>query len=147
VLEAIRDVPAVIGDTNNHPWTNEDRDRNAAATAEAIKEPLDRLMVALAVSYANPVQEHLAHVGALYAGGSLGRNPLPIGAALINPPPGGYPELDIERLKRNAEIVAKVRDVKIDRRRSSPLLHGHCGESAAGRQAHRPRHRDRGTNR
>ena len=112
VLEAIRDVPAVIGDANNHPWTNEDRDRNAAAEDEAIDDPLDRLMVSLAVSYANPIQEHLAHVGALYAGGSLGRNPLPIGFALLNPPPDGYPKLDIERLKRNAEIVARVRDVK-----------------------------------
>jgi hypothetical protein len=112
VLEAIRDIPAVIGDTNNHPWTKEDRDRNAATTHEAINEPLDRLIVALAVSYANPIQEHLAHVGALYHGGSVGRDPLPIGAALINPPPGGYPEVDIERLKRNAEIVARVRDVK-----------------------------------
>ncbi len=112
VLEAIRDVPAVIGDTDNHPWTNEDRDRNAAAEDEAINEPLDRLMVSLAVSYANPIQEHLAYVGALYAGGSLGRNPLPIGFALLNPPPDGYPELDIERLKRNAEIVARVPDVK-----------------------------------
>ena len=81
-------------------------------TDEAINEPLDRLMVALAVSYANPIQEHVAHVGALYAGGLVGRNPLPIGAALINPPPDGYPEVDIERLKRNAEIVARVRDVK-----------------------------------
>ncbi len=112
VLEAIRDIPAVIGDTNNHPWTNEDRDRNAGTTDEAINEPLDRLMVALAVSYANPIQEHVAHVGALYAGGLVGRNPLPIGAALINPPPDGYPEVDIERLKRNAEIVARVCDVK-----------------------------------
>ena len=111
VLEAIRDVPAVIGDTNNHPWTNEDRDRNAAAEDEVINEPLDRLMVSLAVSYANPIQEHLAHVGALYAGGSVGRNPLPIGYALINPPPDGYPEVDIARLKRNAEIVSRVRDV------------------------------------
>jgi hypothetical protein len=112
VLEAIRDVPAVIGETNNHPWTNEDRDLNAGAEDEAINDPLDRLMVALAVSYANPIQEHLAYVGALYAGGSLGRNPLPIGFALLNPPPNGYPELDIERLKRNAELVARVRDVK-----------------------------------
>ena len=45
-------------------------------------------------------------------GGSVGRNPLPIGAALINPPPHGYPEVDIERLKRSAEFVAQVRDVK-----------------------------------
>ena len=112
MLEAIRDVPAVIGDTNNHPWTNDDRDRAAAAEDEAINDPLDRLMVSLAVSHANPIEEHLAYVGALYAGGSLGRNPLPIGFALLNPPPGGYPELDIERLKRNAEIVARVRDVK-----------------------------------
>jgi hypothetical protein len=112
VLEAIRDVPAVIGDTNNHPWTNDDRDRNAAAEDEAINDPLDRLMVSLAVSHANPIQEHLAYVGALYAGGVVGRNPLPIGFALLNPPPGGYPELDIERLKGNAEIVARVRDVK-----------------------------------
>ena len=112
VLEAIRDTPAVIGDTNNHPWTNEDRDRNARTTDDAINEPLDRLMIALAVSYANPVQEHLAHVGALYAGGLVGRNPLPIGAAFINPPPDGYPGVDIERLKRNAESVAQVRDVK-----------------------------------
>lgn len=112
VLEAIRDVPAVIGDTNSHPWTNEDRKRAAEAEDEAINDPLDRLMVALAVSYANPIQEHMAYVGPLYAGGSLGRNPLPIGFALLNPPPDGYPELDIERLKRNAEIVAHVRDVK-----------------------------------
>jgi hypothetical protein len=112
VLEAIRDVPAVIGDTNNHPWTDEDRVRNAAAEAEAINDPLDRLTVALAVSYANPIQEHLAYVGPLYAGGSLGRNPLPIGFALLNPPPHGYPKLDIERLKCNAEIVARVPDTK-----------------------------------
>ena len=41
----------------------------------------------------------------------MGRNPLPIGAALINPPPDGYPEVDIARLKCNAELVAQVRDV------------------------------------
>jgi hypothetical protein len=112
VLEAIRDVPAVVADTNNHPWTNQEREVHAAATDEAINEPLDRLMVALAASYANPIQEHLAWVGALYAGGSLGRNPLPIGVALINPPPDGYPDVDIERLKRSAEVVAQVRDAK-----------------------------------
>jgi hypothetical protein len=68
-------------------------------------------MVALAVSYANPIQEHLAYVGPLYAGGSIGRNPLPIGAALINAPPGGYPQLDLARLKRNAEVVALVPNI------------------------------------
>lgn len=112
VLEAIRDVPGVVADTNNHPWTDPERDRHAAATDEAINEPLDRLMVALAVSYANPIQEHLTWVGALYVGDSIGSNPLPIGAALINSPPDGYPELDLERLKRSAELVARVPNVK-----------------------------------
>ena len=111
VLEAIRDLPAVIGDPNNDPWTNDDRDRHAVATDEAINEPLDRLMVALAVSYANPIQEHLVWIGPLYNGSRVGRNPLPVGAALIDPPPGGYPELDIERLKQNAGLVARVPDV------------------------------------
>jgi hypothetical protein len=112
VLEAVGDVPAVVADSSNDPWTSQERNRHAAAMDEVINEPLDRLMVALAVSYANPIQEHLAQVGALYAGGSIGRNPLPIGAALINPPPGGYPQVDIERLKRNAELVAQVPNVK-----------------------------------
>lgn len=112
VLEVVGDVPAVICDPDNHRWSREERDRHAAATDEAINEPLDRLILSLAVSYANPIQEHLASVGALYAGGSVGRNPLPIGAALSDPPPGGYPELDMKRLKRSAEVVARVQDVK-----------------------------------
>jgi hypothetical protein len=112
VLEAIRDVPAVVADVNDHPWTNEERDRHIASTDEAVNEPLDRLMVTLAVSYANPIQEHLVYLGALYIGGTTGRNPLPIGAALINAPPGGYPRLDLERLKRNAAVVARVPNVK-----------------------------------
>lgn len=104
VLEAIGDVPAVVGDPLNDPWTDEERERHAASTDEATNQPLDRLMVALALSYANPIQEHLAFVGALYAGGAVGRDPLPVGASLINAPPGGYPKLDIDRLKSNAEL-------------------------------------------
>jgi hypothetical protein len=112
VLEAIRDVPAVIGDPNDHPWTNQERECYAAGTDEAVSEPLDRLMIALAVSYANPIQEHLAFVGPLYPGGSVGRDPFPIGAGLINGPPGGYPELDLDRLRGNAQFVAQVSDIK-----------------------------------
>jgi hypothetical protein len=112
VLEAIVDIPALIVDPSNDPRSNEDRDRDAAAMYEAINEPIDRLLVALAVSYANPIQDHLAWVGALYPGALMGLNPLPIGAALTDPPPGGYPELDIDRLKRNADAVGQVPDVK-----------------------------------
>jgi len=147
VLETIRDVPAVVADTNNHPWIDQERDRRAAATDEAINEPLDRLMVALAVSYANPIQEHLVCVGALYAGGSIGRNPLPIGAALINLPPDGVSRTRPRAVEAQCRGRRAGSKCEADRYRSSPLLRGHLGESAASRQVDRPRDRDRGTDR
>jgi hypothetical protein len=32
VLEAVGDIPAVVADTSHYPWTDEERDRHAAAT-------------------------------------------------------------------------------------------------------------------
>lgn len=111
VFETVVDAPAVVAGAGRDPWSADDREQAELALTEAADEPLGRLMVALACSYANPVQERMVWTGALYSGSQVGHGAIPIGAAWASVPPMGYPPLDLDRLTQAADVVARVPDI------------------------------------
>lgn len=110
VFEVVVDAPAVVGTVRHDPWTAEARDQAELALAEAADELLDRLMVALACSYANPVQERIVWIGPLYSGSQTGSGAIPIGSAWASASGMGYPALELDRLTQAASVVARVPD-------------------------------------
>jgi hypothetical protein len=111
VFETVVDAPAAMGGAGRDPWTAETREQAELALAEAADEPLGRLMVSLACSYANPVQERMVWIGPLYSGSQVGRGAIPIGSAWTRAPPMGYPTLEQGRLAQAAAVVARVPDI------------------------------------
>lgn len=111
VFETVVDAPAAIGAAGRDPWTADAREQAELALAEAADEPLARLMVSLACSYANPVQERLVWVGAVYSGSQVGRAAIPIGSGFTSAPRMGYPILELDRLAQAAGVVARVPDI------------------------------------
>jgi len=97
VFETVVDAPAAVGGAGQDPWTAAARE-HAELALEAADEPLGRLMVSLACSYANPVQERMVWVGPLYSGSQVGRGAIPIGSAWTSAPDMGYPTLELDRL-------------------------------------------------
>jgi hypothetical protein len=111
IFEIVVDAPAVVGDAGRDPWTAGDREQAELALADAVDEPLGRLMVSLACSYANPVQERIVWIGPLYSGSQVGQGAVPIGSALTSGPQMGYPALELDRLTQAAAVVARVPDI------------------------------------
>jgi len=111
VFEIVVDAPAAVGGAGRDPWTADAPEHAELALAEAADEPLGRLIVALACSYANPVQERMVWSGPLYSGSQAGRGAIPIGSAWTNGPLMGYPTLELDRLAQAAAVVARVRDI------------------------------------
>jgi hypothetical protein len=111
VFETVVDAPAVVGSAGRDPWTADAREQAELALAEAADEPLGRLMVSLACSYANPVQERMVWIGPLYAGSQVGHGATPIGSAWTGGPRVRYPTLELDRLFRAATVVARVQDI------------------------------------
>jgi hypothetical protein len=111
VFETVVDAPAIVGEAGRDPWTADDREQAELALTKAADGPLGRLMVALACSYANPVQERMVWVGALYSGSQVGHGAIPIGAAWTSAPRMGYPTLERDRLAQAAAVVARVPDI------------------------------------
>jgi hypothetical protein len=111
VFETVVDAPAAVGGAGRDPWTADAREQAELALAEAADQPLGRLMVSLACSYANPVQERMVWVGPLYSGSQVGRGAIPIGSAWTSAPPVGYPTLELDRLAQAAAVVARVPDI------------------------------------
>ena len=111
VLEVIVDAPAAISGVGRDPWTADAREQAELALAEAADEPLGRLMVSLACSYANPVQERMVWIGPLYSGSQIGRGAIPIGSAWTSSPGVGYPTLELDRLADAASVVVRVPDI------------------------------------
>jgi hypothetical protein len=100
-----------VSGAGRDPWTAHAREEAELALAEAADEPLGRLMVSLACSYANPVQERMVWSGPLYSGSQVGRGAIPIGSAWTSGPRMGYPTLELDRLARAAAVVARVPDI------------------------------------
>ena len=111
VFETVVDAPAVVGCAGRDPWTADARDQAELALTEAADEPLGRLTVSLACSYANPVQERMVWIGALYSGSQVGHGAIPIGSAWTSAPRMGYPRLELDRLAQAAAVVAHVPDI------------------------------------
>lgn len=111
VFETVVDAPAAVGDLGRDPWTADAREHAELALAEAADEPLSRLMVSLACSYANPVQERMVWVGPLYSGSQAGRGAIPIASAWTSAPRMRYPTLELGRLAQAAAVVARVPDI------------------------------------
>jgi len=111
VFETVVDAPAIVGGAGRDPWTAAEREQAELALTEAADEPLGRLMVSLACSYANPVQERMVWIGALYSGSQVGHGAIPIGSAWTSGPGMGYPTLELDRLIQAAAVVARVPDI------------------------------------
>lgn len=111
VFETVVDAPAAVGDLGRDPWTADVREQAELLLAEAADEPLGRLIVSLACSYANPVQERMVWVGPLYSGSQAGRGAIPIGSAWASAPRMRYPTLELDRLTQAAAVVARVPDI------------------------------------
>jgi len=111
VFETVVDAPAAVGWAGLDPWTADAREHAERALAEAADEPLGRLMVSLACSYANPVQERMVWIGLLYSGSQVGGGAIPIGSAWTSGPAMGYPTLELDRLAQAAAVVARVPDI------------------------------------
>lgn len=111
VFETVVDAPAAMGRVGCDPWTADAREQAELALVEATEGPLGRLVVSLACSYANPVQERMVWVGPLYSGGQVGRDPVPVGSAWVSGSRFGYPALELNRLTEAAGVVAKVPDI------------------------------------
>jgi hypothetical protein len=111
VFEAVVDAPAAIGGIGRDPWTADAREQAEIALADAADEPLSRLVVSLACSYANPVQERMVWTGPLYSGSQVGHGAIPIGSAWTSAPGMGYPTLELDGLTQAASVVARVRDI------------------------------------
>lgn len=111
VFETVVDAPAAVGGAGRDPWTADAREQAELALAEAADEPLGRLIVSLACSYANPVQERMVWVGPLYSGSQVGRGAVPIGSGFTSAPRMGYPTLELDRLAQAAAVVARVPDI------------------------------------
>jgi hypothetical protein len=127
VFETVVDAPAIVGCAGRDPWTADAREQAELALTEAADEPLGRLMVSLACSYANPVQEHIVWIGALYSGSQAGHGAIPIGSAWTSAPRMGYPTLELDA--RSAGSGCGCRGTcprhHAHRNRRSPLLPGH----------------------
>lgn len=111
VFETVVDAPAAVGGVGRDPWAADVREQAELALAEAADEPLGRLIVSLACSYANPVQERMVWVGPLYSGSQVGRGVIPIGSGFTRAPRMGYPTLELGRLAQAAAVVARVPDI------------------------------------
>ena len=111
VFETVVDAPAAVSGAGRDPWTADAREQAELALAEAADQPLDRLMVSLACSYANPVQERILWIGPLYSGSQVGRDAVPIGSAWTHSGGMRYPPLELDRLAQAAAVVAEVADI------------------------------------
>jgi hypothetical protein len=111
LFEFVVDVPAAVVGVNARPWTASEFEDKDGVFRELVEEPLGRLMVSLALGYANPVQERVFWLAPLYSDSRVSRDAIPIGPAWSGSLRHRYPKLEVDRLCRDAEIVACAPDV------------------------------------